>query len=123
VLEKIKERSIKVAFVERRRYPRIEKKLPLNLRGAEFEIITETKNISCIGSWCQIPRYLPVFTKLGISIFLPFENKTERIDCKGVIVRTEEGSNNVYNVGIYFNEIKKSDQEKISQYIDYYLKR
>lgn len=111
------------SFIERRKHPRIKKKLPLKLKSQEFDLITETKNISASGAYCRIPRYLAPLTRLGISLILPSKNKTEKIDCKGVIVRTEENLDNTSDIAIYFNEIKKSDQKKISRYIDYHLKR
>lgn len=121
--ENQRKRTKSLAFIEKRRHPRLRKSLPLKIRKAEFDIFTETKNISASGAYCSIDRYLAPYTKLAIQLFLPSKRKTEQIDCKGVIVRTEENLNNTYNIAIYFNEIKKSAQRKISRYVDYNLKR
>ena len=110
-------------FIERRRYSRIKKPLPLKIKNEGFDIVTETKNISAYGTYCLIDRYLAPYTKLAIRLSLPSKGRTGQINCRGVIVRTEENSDNIYNIAIYFNEIKKIDQKKISRYVDYYLKK
>lgn len=112
-----------MSFVEKRRYPRIKKKLPLKLESKEFDIITEAENTSASGTYCRIEKYLTPFTMLDISLFLSSKDKAKRIDCKGVVVRVEENLDKTYNIAIYFNEIKEMDREKISQYVDYYLRR
>lgn len=113
----------KMPFIEKRRYPRIKKKLSLKLESKEFDIVTEAENISASGAYCRIEKYLALFTMLDISLFLSSKDRAERIDCKGVVVRIEENLDKTYNIAIYFNEIREMDQEKISQYVDYYLRR
>jgi len=110
-------------FSERRRYPRIDKKLSLKLESKEFDIVTEAENISASGAYCRIGKYLAPFTILDISLFLSSKDRAERVDCKGIVVRTEENSDNTYSIAIYFNEIKEIDQRKISQYVNCHFKR
>jgi len=112
-----------MAFIEKRGHLRINKFLPLKIKKAEFDIVTETKNISISGIYCSVDRYLAPYTRLAIQLFLPSKRKTEQVNCKGVIVRTEENLDKTYNIAIYFNEIKRLDQKKISRYVDYHLKR
>lgn len=116
-------RPNKMPFSEKRRYPRVDKKLPLKLEGEKFDVITETENISAAGAYCRIGKYLAPFTMLDISLFLPSKDRAERVDCKGVVVRTEENLDKTYSIAIYFSEIKEVDKKKISQYVNYYLKR
>ena len=123
MLEKIKERNQRIKFVEVRRYPRIKKLLSLKIKNEEFDIVTESENISACGVYCSIDRYLAPYTKLAIRLSLPLKEKKEQINCRGVVVRAEENLDNTYNIAIYFNEIKKIDQKKISRYVDYYLKK
>jgi len=111
-------------FIERRKHPRLKEILPLKIREAEFDISTETKNISASGAYCSVDRFLAPHTKLAIQLLLPFEReKPKQINCKGIIVRTEKNLNNTYNIAIFFNEIKRSDQIKISQYVSSHLKK
>ncbi len=115
-------------IVERRKAPRISKSLPLKIKHQDFDFITETKNISAIGAYCSVSSYIPLMTKLKIMLILPkypeSGGKNYRIECTGVVVRTEKQSsqNKSYNIAIYFNDIKERDKEKISSYIDWHLR-
>ena len=113
---------------ERRRYPRIIKSLPIKLAGGEYDIVTDTKNISANGAFCAIGKPLPVMTKLDIVLLIPLKkNKSKavrKINCTGVIVRGENTKDNgkfPYSVGIYFSEIKPRDRKVLLAYIDSHL--
>jgi len=114
---------------DRRRAPRVNRNISLRLTQQEFDSITETKNLSCNGTYCSISKYIEPLTKLKILLLLPNvdkkgKNKTHKIKCNGIVVRTEESgdSKKPYNVAIYFNEIKEKDKEKISLYVNHHLR-
>lgn len=81
---------------ERRKYPRIKKDLPLKLSHQEFDIITQTENLSCTGAYCKVNRLIPLMTKLKITILLPLErtkkshSENTKVVCRGVVVRAEK---------------------------------
>ena len=107
---------------EQRRYPRVSKNLPIKIKNGNFDIITETKNISCTGAYCQADKYIPVFTKIKTTILLPSKTKnhTQNISCSGVVVRVEKNDNTLepqYNIAIYFNEISKLNMLKINRFV------
>jgi len=103
---------------ERRRFPRINKNLPLSLQANGFDFATTTTNISCLGAYCTIDKYIPPFTKLQIRMSLPAQGqKKVPIECQGVVVRAEDEKNGAFNIAIYFNKIKKTQTDKISDYI------
>lgn len=110
---------------ERRQYPRIEKKLPLKIMANGYDFVTTTQNISCIGAYCHVDKYIPPFTKITARLTLPVTNNIKReyydVECKGVIVRTEDVDDGGFNIAIFFNEIKNSQRQKISQYINQFL--
>ena len=114
---------------ERRRCPRLEKNLPLKISCDDFDIVTETKNLSCLGAYCQINKFLEPLTKLKIVLLLPFKDKknvlTKKVSCQGVVVRTEAipSKNNLYNIAIYFNDIQKKEINKISEYVNSLLEK
>ena len=108
--------------IEKRRYPRIKKNIPIKLQHEEFDIVTETKDISCIGAYCQVDRYVSPFTKIRAKILLPskIKNNTKYIACAGVVVRTEKNDSPLksqYNIAIYFSEISKVDLSKIDRFV------
>ncbi len=110
---------------ERRLYPRIEQKLPVNLSANGYTFVTSTHNVSCTGTYCHIEKYVPPFTKIAVRMLLPVvsENGKEEynVECKGVIVRTNDEEKGGFNVAIYFNEINENQQKKISRYINQFL--
>ena len=113
---------------ERRKYPRLDNNIPLKIRSDEFDIVTETKNLSTSGVYCRINKYLEPMTKLKICLLLPLKrhNKaaTKKISCLGVIVRTESvPSEECFNVAIYFSDIPQKDVNYLNDYINANLKQ
>ena len=111
---------------ERRQYPRVEKSLPLNIAANGYDFVTYTQNISCIGTYCRVDKYIPPFTKISIKLTLPIitgdmEKKDCDVDCRGVVVRTEDANKGGFNIAIFFNEIKNAQREKISQYVSQFI--
>ena len=109
-------------LAEKRRYPRLKKNLPIKIKHEEFDLVTETKNISCAGAYCRVDRYIPMMTKLKIKILLPSKVKNNPlcINCVGTVVRVEKNDNPLeseYNVAIFFNEINKSSMNKINNFV------
>ncbi len=109
---------------ERRRFPRIFKNIAIKLKDQEVDFVTETKNISCLGAYCQINSYLPILTKIRITLLIP-KSKSSKIakhlTCEGTIVRIERSNDplepNKHNIAIYFNQISKTDMKLIDEYI------
>lgn len=110
---------------ERRRHPRINQELPFNVLANGYDLTTTTKNLSCLGAYCHLEKYIPPFTKISIRMALPVlsRDKKERakVECGGVIVRTEDAVSGGFNVAIFFNNIKESQKQKISRYIQQIL--
>lgn len=117
--------------VERRKFPRATKSLSLKIGHKDFFAITQTKNISCSGAYCEVESFVHPMTKLSITLFVPleFEKKviTKKIDCKGIVVRTEPpaptAGRNTFHIGIYFTDISRQDKNIIARYVDYHLKK
>ncbi|MCX7927976.1 MAG: PilZ domain-containing protein [Candidatus Omnitrophica bacterium] len=111
--------------VERRIHPRVEKKLPINVAANGYDFVSSTHNISCVGAYCTIDKYVPPFTKVKIKLNLPIvvEGKQQNIDilCNGVIVRTEDNPDGKFNIAIFFNDIKEQPRQKIAQYVQQFL--
>lgn len=110
---------------ERRLYPRVDTQLPLQIAANGYKFATSTQNVSGSGAYCHIDKYIPPFTKLAIKMLLPVVSENKRkeynIDCKGVIVRTNDEEQGGFNIAIYFNEMDQNQREKISRYINQFL--
>ena len=112
---------------EKRRSPRVESNIPLKISSEDFDIVTESKNLSSSGAYCTVDRYLEPMTKLKIHLLLPFKKKdkiiAKKISCSGVVVRTQanpEGKN--FNTAIYFNEIEEKNRKIIAEHVAALLK-
>ena len=110
---------------ERRLHPRIEHKLPIKVEVDKYGFVTSTKNVSCVGAYCHITKYMPPFTKVAVKLSLPVATrqgkKNYTVECKGVLVRTEDEKNGGFNIAIFFNEIKEDQKKKISHYLKQFL--
>jgi len=110
---------------ERRLYPRIEHIMPLKVAANGYDFSTYTYNISCVGAYCRIPKYVPPFTKVMIKVVLPVgagnKKNNYEVECKGVIVRTEDHQKEGFNIAIFFNRISDEQRRKISKYLSQFL--
>lgn len=109
---------------DRRRFARADKNLAIKIKDRDADFVTETKNVSCIGAYCEIDGYVPVLTKLRVTLLLPKSRNlkdSKHITCEGTVVRIEKSSdpieNNKYNIAIYFNQITKSDMKLVDRYV------
>jgi len=111
--------------IERRRYPRAKKKLDFKVAADGYCFATTTKDISCIGAYCHISKYIPPFTKVAVGLAMPVKGnhpqKDTKVVCNGVIVRTEDEKRGGFNIAIFFNEIRDSQRKKIAHYLNRFL--
>ena len=113
----------KVMKAERRKHLRSAQKLPIALSANGYDFTTTTQNISCVGAYCNIDKYVPPFTKVLVKVNIPNAAAGCKVSCHGVVVRTEDDRNRGFNVAIFFNEIADAQRKKISRYISQLLSR
>ncbi len=109
---------------ERRVHPRLAHKLPLNLAINGYDFSTVSHNISSVGAYCHLDKYMPPFTKISVKLSLPNKGQAAKstiVECKGVVVRTEDESSGGFNLAIFFNQIRQDQRKKIAQYISQFL--
>jgi hypothetical protein len=107
---------------ERREHPRINQNLPINVVANGYDFVTSTMNISCLGAYCRIEKYVPPFTRVRIKMDLPMANSQKApVECDGVIVRSEDEAEGGFNVAIFFHKIAEAPRKKITQYINQFL--
>ena len=116
---------IKKTKQERRKYPRIEHELPLKVAANGYDFATSTQNVSCLGAYCHVDKYMPPFTKVMVKLVLPINtdngSKNCNVECNGVVVRTEDENKGGFNIAIFFNQINTDQRRKISQYVKQFL--
>lgn len=111
--------------LERRANPRLEQNLPFEVAANGYDFSTTTQNISCLGAYCQINKYVPPFTRVSIKLTIPVKTKESKknytIDCQGTIVRTEDKDKGSFNIAIFFSRINNSQRKIITEYINQFL--
>lgn len=113
---------------EKRRHPRLKKSVPLKISGGDFDIVTETENVSLSGAYCKIDRYIEPMTKLKILMLLPLPYKkkivSKKIECEGVVVRTKNPApgSNQYNIAIFFSDLTNKDKKVLSECVEHHIK-
>ena len=110
---------------ERRRAPRIEAHLKLELRlpGRQVATLGETLNISSNGVYFRTEYFMAESTKLPIIIHLPAAAGAAAalLRPEGIVVRCipeeEDPSVDTYEVACFFLEIAENDQQKLNQFL------
>jgi hypothetical protein len=110
-------------FLERRKYPRVEKNVPLKLSWADADVVTETRNISCAGAYCRVSKYIEPMTKVEVTLLLPVKKgekiTTKKITCRGVVVRTENiPDGEEFYTAIFFSDILPKDSRILAQFVE-----
>lgn len=110
--------------IEKRLHPRLDQALPIRIAANGYDFLTSTENISCLGAYCRLDKYIPPFTKIAVRLVLPGTTRKaedSRVECSGVIVRSTDREDGGFNVAIFFNEILDTQKKKISRYISRFL--
>jgi len=114
---------------EKRQCPRVEKILPIKLSVSDFDILTETNNISASGAYFPVDRPLELMAKLNVVLLIPIKKnrgKTiEKISCGGVIVRCEiagENTKHPYRAAMYFSDLSDRDRKILRIFVNPFLK-
>ena len=106
---------------ERRKAPRIDEQLPIAIRGDGQIAQAQTQNLSTVGAYCTIDRFIPPMTKLQLAFELPDGSRRVRIACSGVVVRTEpvvlDAQRGGYSLAIYFSEMSERSRAAISKFV------
>ena len=110
---------------ERRRHPRISKRLPFKFKTEDFDIFAETINLCCNGVYCTVNDSVPLMTRLKVVLALPHGRRDDELDyleCNGIVVRVEKdkseaNNKSVNNLAIYFNEIGESEKARLESFL------
>ncbi|HWY57262.1 MAG TPA: PilZ domain-containing protein [Terriglobales bacterium] len=95
---------------ERRRYPRVKAKIPIELLcSGKPQMRTATDEISLCGCYIETMFTMDLGTKLG----LVFSLNQERVDAKGIVVTKHPQVGN----GIDFTDMAPDGRLKLSEYI------
>ena len=91
--------------------------------------MTETKNISGSGVYCQVSQPLRDFSKLEVILWVPLRKGQPGFDVihgKGVVVRSEKvlcknGTPQKFFIAVYFTKLNPKDRVKLCRYVAHHL--
>lgn len=110
---------------ERRRAPRVQRRLPVFLTDASRELVATTRNLSALGAYCTLRRFVAPMTKLQVRFEIPGRPRPTQVVCQGVVVRVEPPAamsrRSRYSVAIFFNELTDSRRAMIARYVQQQL--
>ncbi len=104
---------------DRRRAPRFEADLPINLSGRNLDAPARLKDISALGLCCQFPEPVPEMTLVQIRMDLA---KDEDFVAEGAVVRCDPvpGGNKdkgPYEVAVFFTNVDKDSRSCLDTYL------
>jgi hypothetical protein len=114
---------------ERRKHKRASLEIPLDMQSAEARhkgFSAKTMNLSAGGFYCRVPFFIPMLTKLRVSMVIPVRDTAGResdhvISCGGMVVRTvpekQRPATKSYEIGCFFTDLDDYDRLVIEQYL------
>lgn len=110
---------------ERRRHPRVQAALPIAVQagaGEPDDLETQTHNISSRGAYFDVPRAIPEFTRVELTLCVPAgPDQFHRIQCAGVVVRCEARpqlrDGRAHAVAVFFDQIGTREQALLDAFI------
>ncbi len=107
---------------DRRGSARVPARLSMEITLGNDRASAESLNVSANGVYFASQSFIPLLTKLRVTLELPAEGgATSKVSCDGVVVRTEPekemASAREYQVACYFTEISDADRSRLESYI------
>jgi hypothetical protein len=109
---------------EKRFYPRFKLEYPFEISGSDFKIISQIKDISCGGMFCQTNKFIPLHTRVNIRMHLPLVINKKRVEkklsCQAEISRIDppvQEAEKKYNLGIRFSDVSEADKALILKFL------
>ncbi len=112
-------------FEEKRKSPRIDYAIPLDISFGGDVLNSETVNLSRAGLYCRVGVQIPLMTQLGVVFKLPgndYDARSQLVTCAGVVVRNEgvlsdSGGKEEYEIAVFFYDIDNEEEDKIDDFI------
>lgn len=112
---------------EKRSHPRISSRVPVRSGDPADRLEMESLNLSLEGVYCTTSKYLPVMTKLRVTLQLPAAAGLNRgthaeIEAEAVVVRVDPGEDadaGKYNVALFFSKMDGEDRIRLAEYLDF----
>jgi hypothetical protein len=105
---------------ERRKHPRRQVRVPVNVRSGEAGQGGFSTNVSRSGICCLMAEPIPLFTRVSVALRAPQRSSgaggTRELECEGIVVRQEEvetAEGDLFETAIFFQD----PPEKIREFL------
>ena len=114
---------------DKRRHPRVAQRIKVRSSSREA-VELETIDLSAGGFSCTAPAFLPLMTKLALSLVLPTDrpsatdktNGHETVTGEAVVVRTEPPApvdgQGTYRVALFFSKMDDADRQRLHDFLE-----
>lgn len=119
-------KSARVTGAERRREARADVDLSLKIKKDKHVIDAHATNISSTGAYCTLDKFVPLNSKLNLTLLLPEKSGErraagEKVRCHGIVVRNQTASEDVvhphYGIALFFTDLAKTDRNRIADFV------
>lgn len=107
---------------EQRAFRRHAERLSLHVSSepqGQFEI--ETLNVSLSGAHCRSRYFLPLMTRMRVTLVLPAGRTSDRLEADAVVVRVDPSSDpalaGFYDLALYFTRMEPVAQERLGAFL------
>ncbi|MHB8763769.1 MAG: PilZ domain-containing protein [Deferrisomatales bacterium] len=116
------ERHKEPTGAERRRDARYPRNVAVRVGHDADGVRAQSINISGRGLYCTVPRYVHPFSKLKVSLDLPFTSRAAAtVECDGVVVRIDpdvpSAAVSEYRLAIYFLNLDRRDARLVEEFL------
>lgn len=110
---------------ESRRGRRVRVVLPAALVVGNEQFLTQTENVSLLGTFVQAEREVPIGTPVQTTLNLPGGEKGSggSVQCQGIVVRTETLRPGLYGLALFFNQFSGDGEERLGRLIEELLEK
>lgn len=114
---------------DRRRAPRVFARLTLSSvpEGSDASFAMETVDISASGAYCLVDRFVPLMTRVNLSMDLPenphghaAEAACVTVRAEGIVVRVEqnaEGNGAAYRLALFFSALEGDGRSRLEDFV------
>jgi len=103
---------------ERRKHERFDRRLSFQVQDTVGERIgAESINLSSRGLYCVVTRPVAAMSKVRVALDLPFSGASERMECEGVVVRSESTDDGAYRIAVYFLHLDADNLRRLERYL------
>ncbi len=108
---------------ERRRANRVKARVKVNSSSEAEPLCMETLDVSASGTYCLVDRFVPLMSKVSVTLEIPTENgPARRVRADAIVVRAEPddqafGGKPGYRLALFFSRIEGDGKAVLEDFV------